>query len=161
MSMPFVRSPYNYDRDAASNESGIECRDPSLAQQNSKDEADINTIVKRFNLTGELPSGVSVPKYADFDDVVDYHSALNMVIAADHAFMALPAAIRARFDNDAGAFVDFVSDPSNAAAVAEMGLSVGIGKRDLGGSAQQTSQEASPKGAAVDEPAVDEPSPKV
>lgn len=156
MSIPFIRSPYNYDTNAASDESGIACSDPSLAQQNSKEECDINTIVKRFNLTGELPSGLSVPQYSDFGDVTDYHTAMNMVIAADNAFMAMPAAIRARFNNDAGAFVDFVSDPNNKDEIDKLGLSVGIGKKDLGGSASSTSQEASPQGAAVDEP-----SPKV
>ena len=150
-SIPEFRTGFNYDREAASDESGLSCPDPSRAQQNSKDEVDINMIVKRFNLTGELPAGLSVPQYADFGDVVDYHSALNMVIAADHAFLALPADIRSRFKNDAGAFVDFVSNPENRDEVVKMGLTVGIGKRDLGGLAQPISQEASPQGAAVDE----------
>lgn len=100
--VPFIRSPFNYDTNAASDESGLMCSDPSLAQQQFREDSDINTIVRRFNLTGELPSGVSVPQYGDFSQVSDYHSALNMVIAADHAFMAMPADIRARFDNDAG-----------------------------------------------------------
>lgn len=149
--VPFLRSAFNYDRSLASDESGLECLDPSLAQQSAKDESDINTIVKRFNLTGELPSGVAVPQYADFADIGDYHSALNMVIAADNAFMAMPAAIRAKFGNDAGAFVDFVSNPDNKAEVDKLGLSVGIGNQGLGGSVSSISQEASPKGAAVDE----------
>jgi len=154
MSAPFVRSPYNYDTNAASDESGLNCLDPSLAQQYARGETDINAIVKRFNLTGELPAGLAVPQYGDFSEVVDYHTALNMVIKADHAFMALPADVRNRFNNDAGLFVDFVSNPANQAEAEKLGLTVGIGKRDLGGPAQPVSQEASPQGAAVDVSAI-------
>lgn len=118
----FLRTPYNYDRDAVSDETGLFCEDPSLAQQSSKDECDINEIVRRFNLSGQLPQGVSVPQYGDFSEVSDYHTALNMVRAADLAFMALPAHIRARFANDAGAFVDFCSDPANLEEMRSLGL---------------------------------------
>ena len=48
----FVRNPYNYDMDKVSNETGLECKDPSLAQQHMKDECDINTIVEQFRVTG-------------------------------------------------------------------------------------------------------------
>jgi hypothetical protein len=33
MKPPFLRTPYNYDRDVVSDESGLACADPSLAQQ--------------------------------------------------------------------------------------------------------------------------------
>lgn len=118
----FLRTPYNYDVMEASNASALFCEDPSLAQQHARDESDINTIVKRFGLTGELPSNVRTPTYGDFEDATDYHTALNAVRAADAAFMELPAHIRTRFDNDAGAFVDFVSDESNRDEAVKLGL---------------------------------------
>lgn len=118
----FLRTPYNYDMDEVSQETGLICLDPSLAQQSSKDECDINEIVRRFNLTGQLPEGVSVPQYGDFSEVSDYHTAMNLVKAADAAFMALPAELRARFNNDAGAFVDFASDPANGAELSSFGV---------------------------------------
>jgi phage internal scaffolding protein len=118
----FLRTPYNYDVNEASDFSALFCEDPSLAQQHAKDECDINTIVKRFGLTGELPSGVRAPTYGDFTDATDYHTALNAVIAADAAFMQLPADIRTRFNNDAGAFVDFVSDDNNRAEAEKLGI---------------------------------------
>ena len=62
------------------------------------------------------------PQYGDFTDAMDYHSALNAVIAADAAFMELPASVRARFSNDAGAFVAFCSDPANRAEAEALGL---------------------------------------
>lgn len=121
----FLRTPYNYDTMEVSNESALTCKDPSLAQQSAKEESDINTIVRRFGLTGELPNGVRAPQYGDFTDAVDYHSALNAVRAADAAFLQLPADLRARFNNDAGAFVDFCSNAENREEAKKLGLIVG------------------------------------
>lgn len=121
----FLRTPYNYDTMEASDASALTCEDPSLAQQHAKEETDINTIVRRFGLTGELPNGVRAPQYGDFTDAVDYHTAMNAVIAADQAFMQMPAHIRTRFNNDAGAFVDFCSDEKNKDEAKALGLIVG------------------------------------
>jgi phage internal scaffolding protein len=120
----FVRSQYNYDRDAASRESALTCLDPSLAVQDQRDEVDINTIVRRFGLTGKLPDMPALPTYGDFADVTDYHSAMNAVVKANESFDSLPADIRARFHNDPGAFVDFCSNPQNGEELVKMGLGV-------------------------------------
>jgi hypothetical protein len=84
----FLRTPYNYDTDAASNESGLACEEPSLAQQHYKEECDINTILQKFNITGILPEFPLSPRYGDFTGVGDYHTALNRVIAAQEEFEA-------------------------------------------------------------------------
>lgn len=119
---PFVRSPYNYDVDEASSESGLLCLDPTLAVQDQRDEVDINTIVRRFGLTGQLPDNVRAPVYGDFDGVSDYQSAMNAVLAADAAFMTMPAEVRARFGNSAQEFVAFCSDEKNAEEMKKLGL---------------------------------------
>jgi phage internal scaffolding protein len=124
ISVPFLRTPYNYDTMSASNESALECLDDSLAQQHPREECDINTIVRRFGLTGELPTGVRAPQYGDFTSATDYHTAMNAVISAQESFMQLPADIRTRFNNDAGAFVDFCSDENNRAEAEKLGLVV-------------------------------------
>jgi phage internal scaffolding protein len=119
----FLRSGYNYDVDEASVASGLECKDDTLAQQHFKDEADINRIVKQFVATGMV--NATTRQALDpqvFYDVMDYQSALEAVRAADEVFMQLPAELRERFDNDAGAFVDFVSDPVNASEIRALGL---------------------------------------
>ncbi len=118
----FLRTPYNYDTMEASDASGLSCPEPTLAQQNQKDECDINTIVRRFGLTGELPSNVRVPRYGDFEAATDYHTAMNAVIAANEAFMQLPADVRTRFNNDPASLVDFVSDDNNRAEAERLGL---------------------------------------
>lgn len=124
--MPFVRSEYNYDRDAASDESALRCLDPSRTQQSQAEEADINVIVKRFGVTGVLPQNVQVPLNVDFDATFDYRTALDLIREADQAFMKMPAEVRSRFENDAGLFVDFVSDPANIEEVRKLGLAVPI-----------------------------------
>lgn len=113
INVPFVRSPYNYDMLKASTESGLRCEDPSLAVQDQRDEVDINTIVKRFRITGELPGDVRAPSYGDFVGVSDYHEAMNAVAQANESFDRLPAEVRLRFQNDPGQFVDFCSDSRN------------------------------------------------
>ncbi len=122
MKPPFLRTPYNYDRDAASDESGLACSDPTLAQQQFRDEADINTILERFGRTGEVIVPVRAPEFGDYSEVTDYHTAMNMIIEAQNAFDALPARIRREFGNDPGRFVDFVSDEKNRDKALEMGL---------------------------------------
>lgn len=119
---PFLRTAYNYDRDAASDESGLKCEDPSLAVQDSKDEVDINTIVVRFGLTGELPDVVQVPQYGDYSGVFDFQTAMNAVRQAGEAFMELPAKVRARFHNDPQEYLEFFSDPKNQDEAIALGL---------------------------------------
>lgn len=126
----FVRSPYNYDRNAASDESGINCQvdvvtgeaTPTLTKQSFLEEVDINTIVRRFNLTGQLPVGVRMPTYADFENVPTYQEAMNAIAEANQSFMMMPAEVRARFGNDAAAFVEFCSDERNREEAEKLGL---------------------------------------
>lgn len=118
----FLRTPYNYDRDAASNESGLACEEPSLAQQHFKDECDINNILRQFNITGLLPEQPLSPRYGDFTGIGDYHTALNRVIAAQDEFDSLPAQIRAKFDNDPANLIEFLNDDANRPEAEELGL---------------------------------------
>lgn len=110
MEKVFVRSAYNYDRDKASDEAGLSCSDVSLAKQSFADECDINTIVRRFGLMGQLPENVPAVMVGDFTEVYDFHSAMNTLRAAQEMFMAMPADVRSRFGNDPGAFVNFCSE---------------------------------------------------
>lgn len=116
------RTGYNYDRDAASDESGLKCEDPSLAVQSMEEEANINTIVRRFGVTGELPGQVAMPRTGDFTNIPDFHTAMNMVRSAQEEFLKIPAEVRARFDNDPQAFMNFIEDESNREEAAKLGL---------------------------------------
>lgn len=119
----FIRSANNYDMMAASDESGLKCEDPSLAQQSAKDECDINCILQ--NMARGVHPDVSgrQPQYGDFTSTAnDYHDALNMVIAAKEAFDGLSADVRARFKNDPAELLDFVHNEENREEAISLGL---------------------------------------
>ena len=95
----------------------------SRTQQNFKKECDINNIMAGYERTG-LMSHVArfQGQYGDVTGAVDYHSAQNAVIQETEMFMTLPAAVRSKFANDPGAFLQFVEDPANEAEMRELGL---------------------------------------
>ena len=119
---PFMRTPYNYDTDAATLEAGLNCQDESRAKQEFKEETDINTIVERFGITGNLPDNLRVPTYGDFDSIHDFQSAMNVVTEAREAFMELPAHIRTRFANDPNMFLEFVHNDENIEEARKLGI---------------------------------------
>lgn len=118
-----VKKAYD-DHSLESELTGLDCQDPSLAIQSAKEESDINTIVRRFGLTGQLPNDVRVPSFGDFTEVVDFHTAMNAVAMANESFMAMPAEVRSRFGNDPQAFVAFCSDEGNLEEMRKLGLAV-------------------------------------
>lgn len=121
----FIRTPYNYDTKAASEACGLACEPgSSMAQQQFKEECDINTIVERFGLTYKTPDNLRMPSYGDFDGIDDYHSACNAIAVANETFELLPASTRARFNNDPGAFHDFFRNEENRPEAERLGLVV-------------------------------------
>lgn len=119
-----LRSQFGYDVDQASLEAGLSCPEPTLAQQHQEEEANINTIVRRFGITGQVPVSVMRPIIEDFVEATDYQSALNAIMAAQKSFMAMPADVRSRFNNDPHMFVDFCSDEANLDEMRKLGLAV-------------------------------------
>lgn len=87
---PFVRSPYNYDTKAASDETGTVCTEPSLAVQDALEDSDINVIVARFGLTGQMPENPKLPQYGDFTGITDFRTAVEAVTQAQEEFYQLP-----------------------------------------------------------------------
>lgn len=119
---PFLRTAYNYDTDKASSQSGLVCNEPTKAQQQFKEECDINTIVRRFGVTGMVNASTKVPSYGDFTGVSNYHQAMNVVAQANTAFHELPAHLRYKFGNDPGRLVDFLENDDNRKEAEELGL---------------------------------------
>lgn len=106
----------------------------SLTDQSQSEEADINTIVRKFQLTGHVNVRSDSPLATLTDDMaamdglapVDLQLALNRVNEARFAFDRLPLHVRKRFGYDPLEFSTFVADPKNAQAVHDMGLTVVI-----------------------------------
>lgn len=102
---------------------GCDCTgDPGKTQQCFAEEVDINTIVRRFGVTGKLPESTRAPTYGDFTEVGDFRSAMNAVRMATESFMAMPAEVRAEFGNDTQRFVEFCSDERNFDRMGALGL---------------------------------------
>lgn len=122
MNEPFLRSNWNYDRNAAGDESAIECKDESRTQQSFAEEVDINNMLKRFGIGYELPENFRMPQYGDFDTITSFHDAMNAVTAATSEFQKLPAHIRAHFENNPAKFHDAAMDDRQRATFESFGL---------------------------------------
>lgn len=126
----FLRSTWNYDRDAASKEAGVVAHDVDPesgeilvgAQQQFKEECDINEIVRRFGLTGQLPDVPRAPVSGDFTGIVDFRTAMEAVRKAEEGFMEFPAELRARFQNDPQQMLQFLGDERNRDEALKLGL---------------------------------------
>lgn len=121
---PVLREPGNYDADQVSLDTGLVCADESRTQQSMRDEADINVLVKRFGVTGQMPVSVRIPEYQDFDAVFDFQSAQNAILQAQASFNAMPAEVRSRFDNSPQRFLEFCANPANLDEMRKIGLAV-------------------------------------
>jgi hypothetical protein len=72
---------------------------------------------------GAIMRAAGEPVYYDFTEMPDtLLGYMQLMEQADNAFMTLPASVRREFDNDAAAFVDFASDPSNLEQMRDWGL---------------------------------------
>lgn len=93
------------------------------AQQHMKDECDVNHILKKYSQTGLITHLAARPgAYQDMPGGLDFQDAVNLVMDAQENFDALPSAVRARFNNDPGAFLAFAEDPANRDEMVTMGL---------------------------------------
>lgn len=139
MKPPFFRTPYNYDRDEASNEHGLKCEDKTLAQQQFRDECDINVLFARYLESGEMPQIQETLSYGNFEGIFDFQTAMNAVRDAEGMFTQLPARIKNRFDNDPQRLLEFMSDPKNRDEAEFLGL---VNKR---GPTNETGSEPTPE----------------
>lgn len=107
---PTNRAPGNYDPDELSRETSTPTVGESLTNQADAKQADINTIVKNFGLTGQVPVIDLPPSIDEFDGIFDFQSAMNVVAQANQAFNRLPAEARSYFNNDPHLFVNFIDE---------------------------------------------------
>ena len=70
--------------------------DESKAIQSAEEESNINTIVRRFGISGELPNQVAMPQSGDFTNIPDFHTVMNLVRQAQEEFVRIPADVRVR-----------------------------------------------------------------
>lgn len=101
---------------------GIKCTsEEKRTKQSFSEDCDINKILERFAKTGQLPEQRQ-KQYGDFSSVPDYMTAFNIVQNAHDQFDSLDAKVRARFNNDPSAFLDFATNSENHEEMIKLGL---------------------------------------
>ena len=107
-----------------SNLHGKAFTDESRTRQEFKDECDINNIMKQYHRTGMIAHvREHMGAFMDLSDGPDdFTDAQQKIVKATEFFMGLPSNIRARFLNNTGEFLDFISNPDNLDEMAELGL---------------------------------------
>ena len=111
MKPPFWKTPYNHDTNEESDRTGLACKDPSKALQSQAEEADINTIVRRFGLTGELPAHqLREPEYVDLTNENGEYLDLQVNLAQAKArFYELPPNRRTQWLNNPAKWLEDVN----------------------------------------------------
>lgn len=112
-----VRHPYKSERVRV----GVDASEPVITKQSEKVKTDINKIVAKYVRAGGVPPLPADTRFG-FAPEMTFHDAMNKIAEADEYFMTLPAEARKRFENDAGAFLEFIDDPANIDEMVEMGL---------------------------------------
>lgn len=59
------KTPFNHDTAADARNTGTNCKDPSLAQKQFQNDADINVILAKFLNTGQMNVNGDTPIYGD------------------------------------------------------------------------------------------------
>lgn len=101
----------------------FECEGPSLTRQEFAQECDINDLMARYQKTGVISHvNKADGMYLDVSEVADLATAMQIVSDANDAFMQLPSAARAGFDNDPVKFVEFAGKAESLPKLREWGL---------------------------------------
>lgn len=96
--------------------------EPSRTKQAFKAECDINTIIARYLRTGQIDLAQRLePRYGDCTGL-EFQAAMLTVKQAQTLFAELPSAIRSRFRNEPGEFLNFVQDEKNREEAQKLGL---------------------------------------
>lgn len=122
--MPKIRTYYEH-----AESEGYVSENPSVTQQQFKDEADINYIVRMYDAQGVIPGQTGAvprePMFGDFSDLPENaQEAYNQILEAKANFNQLPIEIRKRFNFDPAAFFEFVQNPANVDELVSLGLAV-------------------------------------
>lgn len=97
----------------------------SLTQQHYSADCNVLNIIRKYDKTGFLDHvNNKKAKYGDFTSVSTYPEAFDLIQKADQSFAELPSDIRNRFKNNAGYFLEFVSNPDNFDELVELGLAI-------------------------------------
>lgn len=102
---------------------GFQTTGESLTQQSHAAAADVRNIIKQYDRTGLIANvNKGIAQYGDYSEINEYAESLNMVREANETFAQLPSHIREQFNNNAGLFFEFATNPKNSEEMIKMGL---------------------------------------
>ena len=129
------------------------------AQQQFKDDADINSIMRRFHKTGAIDHvAAHQPRYG-FANSQTLHEAMNIVAQADSMFADLPSPLKRKFNGNPAELLEFVQDPANEAEAKELGLALSDEAAAKAAELQEAAKREAEAGAGGQEPAAPAQSP--
>lgn len=94
------------------------------AQQQFKNDCDINSIMARFQKTGALDHVSRYQPQYGIASPNDYHKSMNIITRAQQMFDDLPSSLRNRFNGSPEELLEFVQNPENAKEADELGLAL-------------------------------------
>lgn len=94
------------------------------AQQQFKDDCDINSIMRKFQVTGAIDHVAAHQPNYGMATPVDLHQAMNLITRAEQMFADLPSSLRRRFNGNPTEMLEFVQNPANADEARELGLAL-------------------------------------
>lgn len=98
--------------------------EPSMTKQSFAEELDANNIIKRTG--GNIEAAIKFEGiWGEFNEY-DLKDAMQKVQDANDLFLEVPSELRKAFDNDAGKYIDFVTDPANLKTLEEFGLATAL-----------------------------------
>lgn len=101
----------------------LNCLELTRTKQSFKDECNINNIMAKYIRTGTIDFvNKHQAQFGDCRGLDNYQEALNTIQQATETFADMPAALRKRFNNNPGEFLEFVEDPSNREEAVFLGL---------------------------------------
>lgn len=90
--------------------------------QHGANAADINKIVERFNTSGVLPLGNTMPPRFEYAPDQTFAEAARIVAQAKSTFEEFPDYVKKKFNNNPTAFIEALYDPDQAKALQDVGL---------------------------------------
>lgn len=120
--MCMFRTPYSKAVRAPSH--GITFTEESKTLQSEYESTTIDWYLRRYSATGVDPFADRAlnARFGDFSNYQSFLDAQNKLAGIRQGFEQLPSEVRARFNNNINAFMEFVTDPQNADECVSMGL---------------------------------------
>lgn len=99
-----------------------EVSEGGMTKSEFKADCDVNLIMKKYVRDGVLKHVGNLDAiYGDFD-YMSYHDVMNQALAAEQAFLDLPAKARKYFGNDPATFLEYMNDNPDSNLLSELGL---------------------------------------